>query len=397
MADANEQDESQMLIRPSLDERGRQTFAKHLRQFVFGPVRAAAQRAYKGRVAARLEPTIADGRALRQRAREALLAEPEYRFFADLHRISQEQIWNSTAETVERDATALRAQWRAVSGTRGSLTVDPQLTIPEYLRRMDTHCMPGSYYREWIEDDLANGALYHRGSFLYAPSGGPDVDGAGRASLALLRRELPRFRPCRIVDLGCGTCGPLWPYFEAFPDVEIHGVDIGAPLLRFAQLAAERRGRALHLRQADAARTGYESGSFDLATAHILFHETEKDAVPAILAEARRILRDDGILLIVDLPDAQRIPDVFQQVVFDGDAYYNNEHFWQRMHELDWQAELERAGFPSAGISLTGAPMMLYGPPERTDAPPRWTAGRFQYFAVLARRAASGASLERAA
>lgn len=391
-----EQDATQMLMRPSLDERGRQTFAKHLRQFVFGPVRAAAQRAYAARVAPRLAHESAGG-ARREQARAALLHEAEYQFFADLHRISQEQIWNSTAETVERHALDLRDAWRAIGRPRGSLTLDPAMTVPDYLRRMDTHCMPGSYYGEWLEDDLANGALYQRGSFLYAPSGGPDIDGAGQASLALLRGALPDFAPRRILDLGCGTCGPLWPYFSAFPQAEIHGLDIGAPLLRFAQLAAERRGLALHLRQADAARTGYETGSFDLVTAHIMFHETETEAVPALLAEAQRILRDDGVLLIVDLPDAGRIPDVFQQVIFDGDAHYNNEHFWQRMHQLDWQAALERAGFPAEQISLTSAPMMLYQPPGEDGSPPRWTAGRFAYFAVLARKRAAERFMERSA
>ncbi len=389
MGDSNEQGVPQMLMRPSLDERGRQTFAKHLRQFVFGPLRAAARRAYEARVAPLLQQQSSEGQAPRVRARAALLHEPEYRFFADLHRISQEQIWSSTAETVERHALALRDQWRALEKPRGSLRLDPAMTVPEYLRRMDTHCMPGSYYGEWLEDDLANGALYQRGSFLYAPSGGPDIDGAGRSSLALLRRELPDFVPRRIVDFGCGTCGPLWPYFEAFPRAEIHGVDVGAPLLRFAHLAAERRGLALHLRQADAAHTGYEPGSFDLVTAHIMFHETESEAVPAILAEAHRILRDDGVLLIVDLPDARHIPDVFQQVIFDGDAYYNNEHFWQRMHELDWQAELARAGFPAGAISLTRAPMLSYEPPGDAGSAPRWIAGRFNYFAVIARKAAA--------
>ncbi len=396
MSDAIEQDETQMLMRPSLDERGRQTFAKHLRQFVFGPVRAAAQRAYEARVAPSL-PQESAGQVRRERARAALLREPEYQFFADLHRIGQEQIWSSTAETVERHARSLRDAWRAIDRPRGSLTLDPAMTVPEYLRRMDTHCMPGSYYSEWLEDDLANGALYQRGSFLYAPSGGPDIDGAGQASLALLRGALPDFVPRRILDLGCGTCGPLWPYFAAFPQAEIHGLDIGAPLLRFAQLAAQRRGLALHLRQADAARTRYETGSFDLVTAHIMFHETETEAVPAILAEAQRILRDDGVLLIVDLPDAGRIPDVFQQVIFDGDAHYNNEHFWQRMHQLDWQAELERAGFPTGQISLTSAPMMLYQPPGEDGSPPRWTAGRFAYFAVLARKRAAAPVMERPA
>ena len=172
--------------------------------------------------------------------------------------------------------------------------------------------MPGSYHTEWSEGDLANGALYDRGAFLYAPSGGPRGDGAGRASLALYRRDHPQANPARILDLGCATGGPLLPYAEAFPQAELHGVDVGAPLLRFGHLRFEKAGIPIHFRQADAAATGYPDDHFDLIVSHITFHETSAAAVPAIVKEAHRILKPGGVFLFVDLPnvaiDPRRVP-----------------------------------------------------------------------------------------
>lgn len=386
MYDTAEQTPRDHLLHPDLDERGRQAFAKHLRQFVFGPARAAAQGAFAQRVAPALAKEGPDAASDRRRVREALLREPEYQFFSDLHRVSQELIWNSTADSVEREAPKLREQFLALRNPKGSLQLDPDLQVPEYLRRMDTHCMPGSYYTEWTADDLSNGALYDRGGFLYTPGAGPAGDGAGRTSAEFLRAHEPGYTPKRMLDLGCGTASPLLAWAREFPQAEIHGLDIGAPLLRYAHLRAEQQGVVLHLRQADAAATGYPDGHFDLVTSHIMFHETEADAIPPILAEAHRVLAPGGSLLIVDLPDAGRIPDVFQQVVFDGDAFYNNEHFWMKMHDLDWPAQLQRAGFAPDSIEIGFAPMQMYVP-ETVQSPSRWSTGRFGFFAAMARKA----------
>jgi SAM-dependent methyltransferase len=382
-----DQSRDDVLIEPTLDERSRQAFAKHLRQFVFGPARMNAARAYQQRV---VPANTAAGRAPldRRSAREALLREPEYQFFSDLHRVSQEMIWNSVTDTLDREVPRLKEDLRAlqssVGKTRGSLTLDPQLKIPKYLLAMDTHCMPGSYHTEWSEGDLANGALYDRGAFLYAPSGGPQGDGAGRASLALYRRDHPQANPARILDLGCATGGPLLPYAEAFPQAELHGVDVGAPLLRFGHLRAEKAGIPIHFRQADAAATGYPDDHFDLVVSHITFHETSAAAVPAIVKETHRILKPGGVFLFVDLPNVAAIPDVFQQVVFDGDAHYNNEHFWMRMHDLDWPAIYQRAGFAPGNIKPGFAPMQMYVPEGSANPQPKWVSGMFGFFALAA-------------
>ena len=385
MFNTTEQPVADVLVAPTLDERNRQAFAKHLRQFVFGPARAVAAGAYAGRVVP--ANAAAGGPPLdRRSAREALLAEPEYQFFSDLHRVSQELIWNSVADTLDREAPRLKEEFRALQAPgaprRGTLTLDPALQIPKYLLAMDTHCMPGSYHTEWSEDDLANGALYDRGAFLYAPSGGPRGDGAGRASLALYRREHPDAKPARILDLGCATGGPLLPYAEAFPAAELHGLDIGAPLLRFGHLRAERLGIPIHFRQADAAATGYPDDHFDLIVSHITFHETSAAAVPAIVREAHRILKPGGTFLFVDLPNVAAIPDVFQQVVFDGDAHYNNEHFWMRMHDLDWPAIYQKAGFARERIKPGFAPMQMYVSPSSANPQGQWVSGMFGFFAV---------------
>ncbi len=252
--------------------------------------------------------------------------------------------------------------------------------------------MPGGYCGARGPDDVAVGALYDRGVYIYALGmTGPYNDDIGGSAAKYVRDHFPQFRPKRILDMGWTVGHSTLPFVDAFPDAEVHAIDVGAPLLRYAHLRAETQGVALHLKQADATATGYDSGYFDLVTSHIMFHETEAEPIPAILAEAYRVLKPGGALLIVDLPDAGRIPDVFQQVVFDGDAYYNNEHFWMKMHDIDWVAQLRKAGFPEGSIEIGFAPMQMYVPPTAKNAEAGWSTGRFGFFAALARKGAERA------
>ncbi|GIR91788.1 MAG: hypothetical protein CM15mP92_2520 [Halieaceae bacterium] len=50
----------------------------------------------------------------------------------------------------------------------GSLTLDPALTIPSYHTAVDIHCQPGGYHTEYVENDVAQGAIYDRAVYIYA-------------------------------------------------------------------------------------------------------------------------------------------------------------------------------------------------------------------------------------
>lgn len=138
-------------------------------------------------------------------------------------------------------------------------------------------------------------------------------------------------------------------------------------------------GRRLSLSQRRAETTGFEDGSFDLILSHILFHETSAKAVPEILRECRRLLAPGGVMLHLDLPPPDALPDVFTKVVFDGDAYYNNEPFWMRMHELDWPAMLYDAGFDTDRTEVGTTPVLMLFPGAR-----EWRPGPFPLSVISA-------------
>src|SRR3546814_9282947 len=97
--------------------------------------------------------------------------------------------------------------------------------------------------------------------------------------------------------MGCTVGMSKIPYVDAYPEAEVHAIDLSAPSLRFAHARAESLGKAVHFRQANAEHAPYGDGSFDLVVSHILLHELSCGALDRVLAECHRLLRPGGIML----------------------------------------------------------------------------------------------------
>ena len=370
--------------RPSHDEAARQRFAMGFRQYLFGPLREAVGQAFYASVAPAYENREGQPLSDRRAAREEILKLPSYQYFSDLHRISQEMIWNSVIDTLDRNEDSLRRAYRELGDERlGSLELDPELEIPKYVSAIDIHCMPGNYQASTGDDDVLTGALYDRGGFLYGPGGGPEGDGIGRTAIAFFREHFKGREPRRILDMGCGIGGPTGPWVDAFPDAQVHGIDIGPSMLRYGHMRAEAMGRGIHFSQQNAEHTRFADASFDLIVSHIMFHETSAKAIAPILAECRRLLAPGGVMLHLDLPPPSLLPDIYTKIIFDGDAHYNNEPFWMRMHDIDWAESMAAAGFEPDRIQVTITPALLFSPPTPDQPEGAWQPGRLA-FSVMA-------------
>jgi SAM-dependent methyltransferase len=93
--------------------------------------------------------------------------------------------------------------------------------------------------------------------------------------------------------------------------------------------------------------TGLESGSVDLATAFILFHEVPTTVARDICAEVFRILRPGGVF---DVTDFATGPMRSQEPAFAtyrswADHHYNGERWRQEFVESDFLATLREVGF----------------------------------------------------
>jgi len=333
---------------PNLDEQARQDFVSSLRAHLSGRLMPGAYKIYEHRV----EPSFraANGRPPQDHdeVRKAMTQDPFYQFWSAMQRRSQELLWESVIDPTERQLQALIETSKSLASHagksgRGSLRLDPTLQLPRYHAAVDIHLQPGGYHTEFTDDDVAAGVVYDKGINLYMGGAlGAENNLMGDILLAYLREKHPNFRPKKILDLGCaiGNSSVVWA--RAFPEAEVYGIDVAAPVLRYAHARAEALGVPVHFSQQNAEKTDFAEGSFDLVLSHIVLHETSKSALPRILGECHRVLEADGLMLHLEIPRGKSIIEKFMH---NWESYNNNETFSRFMTLIDLKAEAVKGQF----------------------------------------------------
>lgn len=345
-----EQELHDVLPRPNGDELARQEFVKSLKYHLSTRIAPGIRDTYEKRLAPEFAARTGRMPANRREVRELIAREPYYRTWSALERTSQEMLWRSVQVSIERQWPDLMAAAANASRGLGSLTLDPTLEIPAYVSAVDIHLMPGGYHTEARPDDVAAGALYDRGVYVYANGRmGPRNSDLAETAAAWLKDAHPGFAPRRILDLGCTVGHGTLAWADAFPHAEVYGIDVGAPVLRYAHARAESLGRRVHYSQQNAECTNFPDGHFDLVVSQQVVHETSRRALTRILREGHRLLAPGGVMLHAETPPYTNLPP-FDEFMFDWDARNNNEPFWTASKEIDVVAELQRAGFPRDSI-----------------------------------------------
>lgn len=275
---------------------------------------------------------------------ERLHEDPAFRDWAALRRSSQELMWDSVARSVTRQQDALAAL-AAAAPELGSLTLDPAFAQPDPIASRDVHIMPGGYGAD--DGGIGQGALMDRGGAVYmlGRNGGFMNDGRGKTMLQHLNACYPDLQPARILELGCGVGSSVVPVAQAFPEAEVHAIDVGASMLRYALARARHLGVAIDFAQDDAEHTRFADASFDLVFSCTLLHETSGPAIGRILAESRRLLRPGGVAVHLEVPQRIETMDLWGRVRGRIEADYNNEPAWEAAIGADYHALMRMAGF----------------------------------------------------
>lgn len=347
-----------MLPRPTHDEAAFQSFVKSLRGHLAAKVMPGTYAAYEKRAAPAF--VAEHGRAPRDQheVRRLMEADPYYQFWSAMQRRSQELMWDSIIDSTERELPQLVARARrAAKRAKGSLRLDPALPVPRYHTAADIHLQPGGYHSEFTADDVAAGAIYDYGIYIYLNGAlGPQNNAMGVLLTGYAQEKFPGLVPRKILDLGCAIGNSTLEWKRAFPKAEVHGLDVGAPVLRYAHARAETLGVPVHFSQQNAECTDFPDASFDLVVSHIVLHETSRSALVNILRECRRLLKPGGRMLHLEIPRGNTPVEKF---MFNWETYNNNETFAGFMTDIDLQAEAVKAGFaPDAAHVDAYAPRM---------------------------------------
>ncbi len=339
------------------DEIARFNFISVLNRYIATQVGPGNLEAFQQRVEPQLRSANGGAEITRQQVRRAMLNEPMFQVFSALRRSAMEMRQQAGRSVVLRQRQALKEKTDALLADSDILELDPNCPIPRYLAAIDNHLMPGSYYTELEDGDVSAAANYDVGMFCTTGGAlGSMTDGGGVAIAQYVVRELPDFKPKRILDIGCGLGHNAVPLAQYFPDAEVIAVDVAAPMLRYGAARACSLGiKNVRFVQATAesllARFGVNA--FDWIQTTMFWHETSTPTLRNVMADIHQMLVPGGLSLHIEQPQYSDEMPVFEQFMRDWDAYYNNEPFWSKMHDIDVYALMEQAGFDaSAHLTL---------------------------------------------
>lgn len=347
----------EMLPRPTADEASRQQFIVAFKQAINRTVRPTNQKLFEQVVAPKFAAEHGYAPATRDEIRDAMYAHPAYRSWSALHRAAQEQMWIAIGDSVFRERARLAetaARLDDPRTRRGSLELDPDFTPPRGVTAVDIHLQTGGYALDLGDGDCSAGALYECGGNLYAFGQGISrTDSKAAHVQRYIAEHFPDLRPRRILDMGCSAGSASVPYAFAFPDAEVHAIDVGAGMLRYAHARAEALGAAVHFHQRDVADTRFPDGWFDLIVSHNLMHEISDATRRGMLRESWRLLAPGGVCVHQDVPLRFAGLSEFQKFELSWDTLNNNEPYWEVYANADLAADLAATGIP-AERTLTG-------------------------------------------
>ena len=126
--------------------------------------------------------------------------------------------------------------------------------------------------------------------------------GYWRADYRSVMKEIERFQPANLIDIGCGPGGFLCAVQKRFPDIQLNALDLSEEMVRETQ---ERLGPSAVAIVGDSEHMPLESERYEIVTCNmsILHYPHAQDAVN----EMYRILKPGGTLLLNDMDCASPI------------------------------------------------------------------------------------------
>ncbi len=335
-----------MTIKPTRDEQSRQAFVGSLRAHILGPMAEGMKQHYEERLVPAFRRRTGRDPVDGEEVHDLMQAEDCFRLYSSVRYNAQEMVHNSVIPTVERQLDELNERGRQIrKDGKSPIALNPDFETPKNVASIDVHLTPGSYHTEFAEDDVAQGAIYDNSINVFAFNQmGRNVDDIGTTMSNYIRLKFPEFKPERILDCGCTVGHNTVPWKLTYPQADVHGIDVSAPVLRYAAARSRGFGADVNFHQMSATSLDFPDNHFDVVFSSMFLHELPLKDIRAYLAEAHRVLKPGGLLITMELPPNSNL-EAYDQFYLDWDSYYNNEPYYKPYRDQSNKELCRQAGF----------------------------------------------------
>jgi len=241
------------------------------------------------------------------------------------------------AEAFEEVLEELEPAMKAAENGPATLERNPDMKMPDYWDGVDFHRTNGGWDRH-PHQGMVHGEIIHRRM----------VDKLFPGGIFATRRKVAEMAPKNhydtILDMGASSGHFTTGLQLTYPDAQITGVELSAQMLEHAWRTANANGWNWKLYQRAAEDTGFADDSFDLVSSFILLHEIPADTIRAVFAEAFRVCKPGGDII---MSDVTRYADMDKLSAWKADrgAAFGGEPHWRESAMLDLAEIARDAGF----------------------------------------------------
>lgn len=129
----------------------------------------------------------------------------------------------------------------------------------------------------------------------------------------------------KILDMCTGTATNAIRIAQKNPYAKVVGIDLSKDMLRVAREKIKRKRMSnIRLYCMDATRLPFKEKYFDKVLLSLVLHEIDEDLAARILMEAKRVLKEDGELIITEW---ERSTELFKKVLFFPIELMEPQHY----------------------------------------------------------------------
>ncbi len=152
-----------------------------------------------------------------------------------------------------------------------------------------------------------------------------------------LQKQIQRYKPLSFLDLGCGN-----GYLSKALVGTIPNLSAAEPSGPMFQLAKERLGHDVAIYQAAAENLPFDDECFDMIVSFLSFRYMQWDRA---LKEIRRVLKQDGVFILIDLfagsLNPVYLPKYIKTWIATRLQYSMDQEYYRKLSQLiqnrDWQ------------------------------------------------------------